>query len=176
MSEFRVTCMLYEELDGLPHDDIGAVTACVLDCRRHRKNSGTREPGWCVAKSPTRLHVRGASSLRFVGRNACSLYFFTDDGDGSSLLKFDDVFGTIELPDLVRASTVRVIACQDSRNMTAISLQGSSLRVFDKPFYGDGAGVWVLRKSLDLIEATKKVSQGTRSTFAAVIWRLSQPA
>ena len=65
-------------------------------------------PGWCVKERPAPVELaRGADSLRFLGRNACSL-FWAVEGKEDSLLRFGSEcgvfrgeFGIFRLPDIV---------------------------------------------------------------------------
>ena len=77
MAAFKVTCVLYEERTGASGDVVRAVRACVFDrfTRSYGRIDLDNGPGWRVKERPAPVELaRGADSLRFLGRNLCSLF------------------------------------------------------------------------------------------------------
>uniref|UniRef100_A0A0E0M033 F-box domain-containing protein n=1 Tax=Oryza punctata TaxID=4537 RepID=A0A0E0M033_ORYPU len=169
MSNFKVTCVVYQPYFGVS-GDVGTITVCeyiedVWNWTRHLKPNEDYEPPklfeWYVVVTHLRTrpgnHLHGRDSLRFLGHAGGFIFWAIKEDEGSLLILDENgidphIFRTP--PAGVRGSELRAIVDGngDPHNVRVVVLEGETLRVVTWLCDIDEL---VLDKSLHLVEATR---------------------
>ncbi|KAL6639193.1 hypothetical protein ACP70R_022923 [Stipagrostis hirtigluma subsp. patula] len=157
MSNFSVTCVLYECCSGVP-GRVGTVRSCVY------YNHWSTAQRWMVGKSAAadglHLHLQGQDSLQLVGRDWNTSFWWIRDQRPMRLVCsywYNTGFSLAFVPEHIRRSCVdpsvfRVVSGSDNQ-VRITCLDGGNLKVFATRYWYGGIKVaedWIFEKCVNL--------------------------